>query len=89
MSKPVERLKAIIPHLKLAMSMAKIQVPNGIVALGVIAKSPDGGGRITASFDGEDFFNDLETVVGDVLAMMGQDFDSEDQEDMDDGPRGP
>ena len=35
--------------------------------LGIIAKGPDGGGRITASFDAEAFLRDLETLVGPLL----------------------
>jgi hypothetical protein len=63
-----ERLRAVLPHLKIAMNMAKLQVPGGTVGLGIIVKTSDGAGRVTASFEGEEFLRDLETLVGDPFA---------------------
>jgi hypothetical protein len=60
-----ERLRGVLPHLKIAMHMAKLQVPNGTVKLAIVAKEPDGSGRITSTFEGEEFLRDLETLVGD------------------------
>ena len=45
--------------------MAKIQVqPDGKGCNGIIAKEADGGGRVTATFEAEQFFEDLVQVLG-------------------------
>lgn len=60
-----KRLINILPHLGIAFSMAKIQVPpDGKVCIGIIAKEADGGGRVTATFEAEQFFEDLVQVLG-------------------------
>jgi hypothetical protein len=58
------RLRSVLPHLKIAAEMARLQVPGGTVGLGVVAKTPDGTGRITATFESEGFIRDLEMLVG-------------------------
>jgi len=67
-----ERLRAVLPHLKIAMSMAKLQVPDGTVGLAVVAKAPDGAGRVTATFESEGFLRDLEMLVGDSVVDFVQ-----------------
>lgn len=59
-----QRLITVLPHLKIAMQMAKIQVPNGTVRIGIIAEENNGGGRITAQFEGEQFIEDIIQVLG-------------------------
>jgi hypothetical protein len=55
------RLRAVIPHLKIAVEMAKLQVGGGKVELGVIASNTKEG-RIAARFEFEQFLADLEAV---------------------------
>jgi len=59
-----KRLREVVPLIRVAMEMAKLQVPGGKVELAIIAKEKSGGGRITACFEGEEFFVDLEAVLG-------------------------
>jgi hypothetical protein len=58
------RLQEAIPHIKIALRMAQLQVPDGKVGIAVIAKAPDGTGMITASFEGDDFIKDVELLCG-------------------------
>lgn len=55
----------IVPHLKIAMSMAKINEPTGKIKLAILAEKEDGSGYISASFDGESFTDDLIAVLDD------------------------
>lgn len=59
-----EDLRSLLAHLKIASEMAKIQVPDGTVGLAIIARKSDGTGQITAAFEAEQFFIDLEAVLG-------------------------
>jgi hypothetical protein len=59
-----QRLLEALPHVRLAMEMARIEVPGGTVGLAIIAKSTSGTGRITATFDGDEFLRDLAEVLG-------------------------
>lgn len=59
-----QRLMEALPALKIAMVSAKIQIPKGTVKLAVVAQLPDGSGQVTAFFEGEDFINDIVTVLG-------------------------
>lgn len=61
------RLRSVLPHLFIAANAAMIEVQGGSLQLGIIAKSVDGGGRITASFEAETFLRDLEILVGSLL----------------------
>lgn len=64
---PAERLKAIVPHLKIAASMAQIENPDGTNQLAIVSTSPDGSGHIAARFDMDGFIDDLVAVVGDPV----------------------
>jgi len=59
----VARLKEVLPHIRIAIEMAKIQEPKGTVFLAVGVKKPDGGGRLTAQFE-EEFLGDVARVLG-------------------------
>jgi len=60
-----KRLRTVLVHLRLATSMAKMQVVGGTAGLGVIARGADGkSGIVTASFESEEFFKDLDLVLG-------------------------
>lgn len=59
----LDRLRAVLPHIKLAASMAKIQQPDGQICLAIISKNAEGKGSMGASFEAEPFFADLEAVT--------------------------
>lgn len=59
------RLLAVLPHIRIAVEMAALHGgPAGSVGLCVIVTQPDGSGRVTAQFQGREFFDDLTTVLG-------------------------
>jgi hypothetical protein len=58
------RLQAALPHIKVALRMAQLQVPDGKIGIAVIATAPDRSGTITASFEGDSFIKDIELLVG-------------------------
>jgi len=60
---PRGRLLNVLPHLAIAVEMARIETAGGTVGLGVIAKGADGSGRVSAQFEGE-FISDLGRVLG-------------------------
>ncbi len=60
----ITKLRLMLPHVRIATELAREEVPGGSVGLAVIAKGADGSGRITASFMGDEFLTDLETLVG-------------------------
>lgn len=82
-----KRLRSVLPHLFIAANAALIEVAGGALQLGIIAKGPDGGGRITASFDAEAFLRDLETLVGPLL-MRDRGSGTQDLDDPGDPQRG-
>src|SRR4051812_5084902 len=53
------RLRDVLPHIRAAADRARTE---GTVGLGVIAMRDDGGGRVTAQFEADDFFADLALV---------------------------
>ena len=60
-----ERLIKAIPHIVLAMSAAKVQgIEGSVVQLATIVKHPDGSGRVTSTFEGEEFLVDVAKVLG-------------------------
>jgi hypothetical protein len=59
-----ERLIDAIPHIAIAMQMAKIEVPDGVVQLAVVSKRANGSGRVTATFEGEEFLKDIIAALG-------------------------
>ena len=63
MDTPRKRLEAVLPHLKIATEMARLEVPGGTVKLGVIAETPGGVGRLTARFESAQFLEDLELTL--------------------------
>lgn len=69
------RLKAVMPHLVLAATMAGYQVPDGKIGLAIVVTRPDKSGQVVATFEIDNFLRDIETLVGPVL-----DYDEEDVE---------
>lgn len=59
------RLLMVLPHLEIAAGMAKIENPGKTIEFAVCAKSADGTGHVTASFQCEEFLKDLRTLLGD------------------------
>ena len=56
-------LAEFLPHLKLAIAMARIEAgPEGKTELGVLGVQPDGSGQIVARFE-TSFVDDLEKLV--------------------------
>ena len=60
-----DRLLSVLPHIDIAANMARIQMPDGKVELGVIIKNATGG-RITASFEFDGFMKDIALVAGSI-----------------------
>lgn len=58
-----DRLRQVLPHIRIAAEMAKIQEPDGKLILAVGIEKPDGGGRITARFEGS-FLDDVARLLG-------------------------
>jgi len=71
MSEAKERLMAALPQMSIAMSMARVDVPDGSVLLAVIGKRPDGSGMITATFEGEQFLEDVAKILRQLVAYEG------------------
>jgi hypothetical protein len=59
----VNRLKQALPHIRMAIEMAKLQEPQGEITLAICSKKPDGSGQLTAHFEGE-FLDDVARVLG-------------------------
>jgi len=59
-----QKLRAGLPHLRFAAKKALEECPGGAVFFMLGVKTPDGKSSITASFEVDEFLNDLETVVG-------------------------
>lgn len=59
----VGRIAAALRHLRIAAEMARVSEEGARVELGIIAKRPDGGGRITATFQTDGFLADLDAMV--------------------------
>ena len=60
--KAKENLADFLPHLEVAIEVAKIDNPGTEIQLGVIASKPDGSGQVVARF-GVEFVKDLRTLV--------------------------
>ncbi len=60
-----DRLRSVLTHLKIGATMAQLQT-GGEPGLAIMAKSADGGGRITMSFECKEFFADLDLVLGPI-----------------------
>ena len=58
-----KRLLNVLPHIWIAVEMAKAQHKGGSAALAVVSKKADGSGQITAQF-GVSFLQDVATVLG-------------------------
>jgi hypothetical protein len=73
-----QRLLDALPHLRLAMEVAKVAEPEGKVLLAIIAKKEDGSGTVACSFEGEQFLTDIAALCG-VADKPGwmNDFDEE------------
>jgi hypothetical protein len=75
-----KRMRSVLPHLFIAANAALIEVQDGRLQIGIIAKKADGSGRITAAFEAEAFLRDLETLVGPLLTRPADDDDDDDNE---------
>jgi hypothetical protein len=59
------KFRQALPYFRLAMEEAKEKAgEGGKVGFGVIAVPKVGDGRITAQFDGAEFFEDLALLIG-------------------------
>lgn len=52
-----------LDDVKIASTMATLQVPNGKACLSIVGKAPDGTGKVVASFEMEPFIKDLELAL--------------------------
>ncbi len=60
-----EDMRAVIPHFRYAIKQARKQAaPEDRIRLAVMIRKPDNSGKVTASFDAEEFFDDLARVLG-------------------------
>lgn len=62
-----ERLAVAIPYFRNAVNTAKANTDKGgKVQLGVLSVNADGSGKVEMQFDCEEFFKDIEEVIGAV-----------------------
>lgn len=61
MEQAKERMLAALPYLRHAVRQAK---KTGKVQFGILSTSEEGSGRIIAKFDADEFFDDLEVILG-------------------------
>lgn len=65
MSKTIEQIKQdlliALPHFRYAVDQAK---KEGTVKLGILTNRPDGTGRVVTSFECDEFFDDIATLIG-------------------------
>jgi hypothetical protein len=59
-----QRLILALPYINDAISFAKVQVPDGKIGLAVIITKPDGSGKVTATFNGEELLTDIVSLLG-------------------------
>jgi hypothetical protein len=61
--------------MAIAISMLEIEHPGAKVQLALVAKNADGSGRVGASFDSAEFFDDVARVMGfdDLRHLMTSD----------------
>lgn len=60
-----KKLTEVVPHLALAIEMVRMaESKEAQVHLAVLVKNPDGSGRVGASFEAEEFLDDLARVLG-------------------------
>ncbi len=57
-----DRLLEVMPHLEIAANMARIEMPDGVLGLAITVKNGKNG-RITATFELDEFLKDLKAVV--------------------------
>lgn len=57
----IKNMSIALPYIRKAVKDAAAE---GAVKLGVLATQPDGSGCIVVTFDCEDFFKDLELILG-------------------------
>jgi hypothetical protein len=60
----VDRIRQVLPHFRIAMSMAAIDVPGGQIMISISGKREDGSGKMVCDFEAEAFVSDLELLVG-------------------------
>lgn len=59
-------LIAVVSHLSIAAEMAKVQVgPGGTIKLAIVSQRADGSGSVGATFEAEEFCDDLVRVLDD------------------------
>lgn len=57
------RLRGILPMLAVMINQLRMQEPKGKLQFAVVAKSPDGSGRVGPSWEFENFLKDLAMAV--------------------------
>lgn len=73
-----ERLLVAIPYFRNAINTAKTNVgEGGKVQMGILSVNADGSGQIEMKFDCEDFFKDIEEVLGSPEHTMEKDMEVE------------
>ena len=56
-----EKILLALPHFRYAVKEAS---EKGIMKLGILSYKDDGSGRVVASFEAQEFFDDLATALG-------------------------
>lgn len=73
-----ERLLVAIPYFRNAVNSAKANAgAGGKVQMGILAVKPDGSGKIEMQFDCEEFFKDIEEVLGSPEHTIEKDMEVE------------
>ena len=63
----IARLRIGVHHMKVARTLALERAKDGAVAeIAIVAKNPDGSGEIGASLGFDDFFADIQMLIGEV-----------------------
>lgn len=62
MDNPIARLRSLVPHLKIASEMARLEFPDGKIDLAVVGSSADKG-RVVCRFEFDTFMKDLEALL--------------------------
>lgn len=60
----LQRMRTVLPHLRVAAEDAAAEFPDGRVLLAIIVRRPDGSGMVVCDFEGDEFIADLAAVCG-------------------------
>lgn len=70
---PADRRRRVarwIDAVEFGVKLAKLDVPDGQVRLGVLAVKPDKSGKMTCDFEFEGFLDDMRAIFADELASF-------------------